>query len=130
MREHLEPALRQLGDEFLIAKIDDYRLDLRNEPESWAMTGRMLVRIYYDHYDIKGSHIVGMALVMSVISLYYYLRVLKAFLVSEEKSPHLDDGVEIRPGVRLSVFCLAALVVALGIWPSPFMELLQAGFLK
>ncbi len=74
--------------------------------------------------------LVGMALVMSVISLYYYLRVLKAFLVSEEKSPHLDDGVEIRPGVRLSVFCLAALVVALGIWPSPFMELLQAGFLK
>ncbi len=72
--------------------------------------------------------LVGLALVTSVISLYYYVRVLKPFLVSEEKSAHLDDGVEIRPGIRLSLFALAALVLGLGVCPGPVMELLRTGF--
>ncbi len=72
--------------------------------------------------------LVGLALVTSVISLYYYVRVLKPFLVTDEKSAHLDDGVEIRPGIRLSLFALAALVVGLGVCPGPVMELLKASF--
>ena len=72
--------------------------------------------------------LVALALVMSVVSLYYYVKALKAFLVSEEKSAHLDDGVEVTPGVRLSLFALAALVLGLGVCPGPVMELLKAGF--
>lgn len=73
--------------------------------------------------------LVGLALVMSVVSLYYYVRVLKAFLVSEdEPSAALEDGVRIGPGVRLWLFALAVLVIGLGIFPGPAMDFLRAGF--
>ena len=69
--------------------------------------------------------LVAFALIMSVVSLYYYLRVLKAFLVAPA-----DDGAAIAPskigwaaGVTLCVLALA--VVALGLWPEPLLGLLQ-----
>mgnify|MGYP001467111725 CR=1 FL=1 len=68
--------------------------------------------------------LVAFALIMSVVSLYYYLRVLKAFLVAPA-----DDGAAIAPskigwaaGVTLCVLALA--VVALGLWPEPLLGLL------
>ena len=72
--------------------------------------------------------LVALALVMSVVSLYYYVKVLKAFLVSEEQSTHLDDEVKVTPGVKLSLFALAGLVLWLGVCPGPVMELLKASF--
>ena len=69
--------------------------------------------------------LVAFALIMSVVSLYYYLRVLKAFLVAPA-----DDGAAIAPvktgwaaGVTLCVLALA--VVALGLWPEPLLDLLR-----
>ena len=69
--------------------------------------------------------LVAFALIMSVVSLYYYLRVLKAFLVAPA-----DDGAAITPskigwaaGVTLCVLALA--VVALGLWPEPLLALLK-----
>jgi len=69
--------------------------------------------------------LVAFALIMSVVSLYYYLRVLKAFLVAPA-----DDGAAIAPskigwaaGVTLCVLALA--VVALGLWPEPLLALLK-----
>ena len=69
--------------------------------------------------------LVAFALIMSVVSLYYYLRVLKAFLVTPA-----DDGAAIAPskigwaaGVTLCVLALA--VVALGLWPEPLLALLK-----
>ena len=69
--------------------------------------------------------LVAFALIMSVVSLYYYLRVLKAFLVAPA-----DDGAPIAPskigwaaGVTLCVLALA--VVALGLWPEPLLGLLR-----
>jgi len=69
--------------------------------------------------------LVAFALIMSVVSLYYYLRVLKAFLVAPA-----DDGAAITPskigwaaGVTLCVLALA--VVALGLWPEPLLGLLR-----
>ena len=69
--------------------------------------------------------LVAFALIMSVVSLYYYLRVLKAFLVAPA-----DDGAAIAPskigwaaGVTLCVLALA--VVALGLWPEPLLGLLR-----
>ena len=73
--------------------------------------------------------LVGLALIMSVVSLYYYVRVLKAFLVSEdEPSSALENDIHIGPGVRLWLFALAGLVLALGIFPGPAMDFLRAGF--
>ena len=69
--------------------------------------------------------LVAFALIMSVVSLYYYLRVLKAFLVAPA-----DDGAAIASvktgwaaGVTLCVLALA--VVALGLWPEPLLDLLR-----
>jgi NADH-quinone oxidoreductase subunit N len=69
--------------------------------------------------------LVAFALIMSVVSLYYYLRVLKAFLVAPA-----DDGAAIASvktgwaaGVTLCVLALA--VVALGLWPEPLLNLLS-----
>ena len=69
--------------------------------------------------------LVAFALIMSVVSLYYYLRVLKAFLVAPA-----DDGAAIAPskigwaaGVTLCVLALA--VVVLGLWPEPLLGLLR-----
>lgn len=72
--------------------------------------------------------LVALALVMSVISLYYYVKILKAFLVSEEESSHLEDAKEICPGVKLSIFALALLILGLGVYPEPLMELFRSGF--
>ena len=71
--------------------------------------------------------LVSFALIMSVVSLYYYLRVLKAFLVAPS-----DDGkaASIAPtkigwaaGVTLCLLAIA--VFALGLWPEPLLELLR-----
>ena len=72
--------------------------------------------------------LVALALFMSVVSLYYYVRVLKVFLVSEDEPTLLEDGARIGPGVRLWFFALAVLVLALGIFPGPAMEFLRTGF--
>ena len=72
--------------------------------------------------------LVGLALVMSVVSLYYYLRVLRVFLVNEEDPIPLEDETRIGPGVRLWLFALAALTLLLGVFPGPAMEFLRAGF--
>jgi NADH-quinone oxidoreductase subunit N len=60
--------------------------------------------------------LVAFALIMSVVSLYYYLRVLKAFLVAPA-----DDGAAIAPskigwaaGVTLCVLALAVVALASG----------------
>ena len=68
--------------------------------------------------------LVAFALIMSVVSLYYYLRVLKAFLVVPA-----DDGAAIAPSkigwaAGITLCSLALAVVALGLWPEPVLTLL------
>jgi NADH-quinone oxidoreductase subunit N len=68
--------------------------------------------------------LVGFALVMSVVSLYYYLRVLKAFLVaSDENSEAKREPINGSAG--FAIFALAAIIVALGLWPQPMLTLLS-----
>ena len=71
--------------------------------------------------------LVAFALIMSVVSLYYYLRVLKAFLVAPS-----DDGkaVSIAPikigwAAGVTLWLLAIAVLALGLWPEPLLNLLS-----
>ena len=68
--------------------------------------------------------LVGFALAMSVVSLYYYLRVLKAFLVVteekiSEKSPEQTCSLS-----GFAIFTMATIIVALGLWPQPLLNLL------
>ena len=67
--------------------------------------------------------LVAFALVMSVVSLYYYLRVLKAFLVVTDEENEAKP-VAIGTSARLTLFTLAAVLVALGLWPEPLLDLL------
>ncbi len=68
--------------------------------------------------------LVAFALVMSVVSLYYYLRVLKAFLVvSGEDALAKPERAENAAGFAIAA--LAVAIVALGLWPEPLLGLLK-----
>lgn len=57
-----------------------------------------------------------LAVAMSAVSLYYYLRVLKAAFVAP--APQDQSRLRISPATRLTLWVLAALVVLLGCAPS------------
>jgi NADH-quinone oxidoreductase subunit N len=67
--------------------------------------------------------LVALALVMSVVSLYYYLRVLKAFLVFDEEG---RTEVKINPVVRMALIILALGVIGLGLFPQPVLDIFIA----
>jgi len=67
--------------------------------------------------------LVTLALVMSVVSLYYYLKVLKAFLVVDEE---IRPEVEINPVVRMALIILALGVIGLGLFPQPVLDIFIA----
>jgi len=71
--------------------------------------------------------LVAFALIMSVVSLYYYLRVLKAFLVAPSDDGKAASIAPIKIGWAEGVtLCLLAIAVfALGLWPEPFLNLLS-----
>lgn len=67
--------------------------------------------------------LVAFALVMSVVGLYYYLKVLRAFLVADGESAMPPVRIGTNAAVMLVV--LAILVVALGVWPEPLLQFLR-----
>ena len=71
--------------------------------------------------------LVAFALIMSVVSLYYYLRVLKAFLVAPSDDGKAASIAPIKIGWAAGVtLCLLAIAVfALGLWPEPLLNLLS-----
>ena len=64
------------------------------------------------------------ALVMSVVSLYYYLRVLKAFLVVSGEDA-LAKPERAGNAAGFAIAALAVVIVALGLWPEPLLGLLK-----
>ena len=67
--------------------------------------------------------LVAFALVMSVVSLYYYLRVLKAFLVVSDEDCEAKP-VTVDAAAGLAIFALAFITLSLGLWPEPLLNLL------
>ncbi len=61
--------------------------------------------------------LVALALVASVVALYYYLKLLKAFWVREDTGPATQAPVD--SAVKLVIFLLAAAVLVMGLWPEP-----------
>jgi F420H2 dehydrogenase subunit N len=59
-----------------------------------------------------------LAVVGSAISLFYYLRLIRAMVVEDGEPGRLD----VPRGTTSAVVVCALLVVAMGVWPQPFLE--------
>jgi NADH-quinone oxidoreductase subunit N len=59
-------------------------------------------------------------LLNSTIALYYYLNVLREVFITE---PITDEPLEISPSLMVSVQICILGVLAMGLWPAPFLEL-------
>jgi len=68
--------------------------------------------------------LIGIALLMSAVSLFYYIKVLKAFLVSTD-APKLPP-IQITKAEGAGLLLLALLVVYLGIYPTGLVEFIAA----
>jgi NADH-quinone oxidoreductase subunit N len=67
--------------------------------------------------------IIAVALLMSAVSLFYYVKVLKAFLVSDD-TPSLPK-ITVSKAEGFGLFILATLVVGLGIYPTGLIEFIS-----
>ncbi len=61
--------------------------------------------------------LVAVALLFSVVALYYYLKILKAIFVREEPGEH--DATPVGLPATTAITVLVLLTLALGIWPEP-----------
>ncbi len=69
--------------------------------------------------------LVVLAVIMTVISLYYYLRLLKAMFIT---APASAEPVRTPPGIQASLLITTALLLLLGVYPNlvlPFFEQVQ-----
>ena len=71
-------------------------------------------------WESGGYGLVALALLFSVVALYYYLKILKAMFVSEENGKMDLQPVGLSTGAVL--FALTLATVLLGIWPGAVME--------
>jgi NADH-quinone oxidoreductase subunit N len=68
--------------------------------------------------------LVAVALLFSVVALYYYLKILKAVFVREENG-ELDSS-PVGLSAATAILVLALLTVALGVWPEPVVDYIQS----
>lgn len=68
--------------------------------------------------------LIALALFGSLVSLYYYLLVLKAIFLDEQGTAATDSSGEMLPRAVIG-FC-AALVLLLGFWPTPLLQSILA----
>ena len=64
---------------------------------------------------------------MSVVSLYYYVKVLKVFLVFEDQANALR--LKLESVLAFCIFALAGSVLALGLYPEPFIQFIRVTLL-
>lgn len=67
--------------------------------------------------------LVAVALLMSSVSLFYYIKILKAFLVSDD-TPALPP-INLGKAESIGLLVLALLVIGLGIYPTPLVDFLK-----
>jgi NADH-quinone oxidoreductase subunit N len=71
----------------------------------------------------SGAHwLVIVAVVMTIVSLYYYLRLLKAMFITP---PSSDEPVPTPGGMNVALVLSAVLVVALGIYPNLLLTVVE-----
>jgi len=67
--------------------------------------------------------LVGFAVVMSIVSLFYYLVVIKQMYI--EPAGEDEGPVEVPPAARLSLAICAAMILVTGLYPSPILAWLK-----
>jgi NADH-quinone oxidoreductase subunit N len=71
----------------------------------------------------SGAHwLVIVAVVMTIVSLYYYLRLLKAMFITP---PSSDEPVPTPGGMNVALVLSAVLVIALGIYPNLLLTVVE-----
>jgi NADH-quinone oxidoreductase subunit N len=78
----------------------------------------LFMAILHQGQAIKLLWLVALALAGSLVSLYYYLAVVKAALVDENPAPRISLGLL----ERASIATLAALVLGLGLFPNLLLQ--------
>jgi NADH-quinone oxidoreductase subunit N len=68
--------------------------------------------------------LVAVALLFSVVALYYYLKILKAVFVREETGEL--DNTPVGFSASMAILVLALLTVAMGVWPEPVVDYIQS----
>ena len=63
----------------------------------------------------------GVAIVMSLVSLYYYLVVIKHMFINAPPSP---ERIKVSRTLSGAALVLSAIIVALGVYPSPLLQLI------
>lgn len=96
-------------------------LSLAGVPPFAGFSGKWYLFGAAVHMGYTWLALVGM--VFSVISLYYYLQVVRQALVSEAKDP---SPIEINPLERAVLLVCIIFTVTLGFWPTPIMDVAQA----
>lgn len=67
----------------------------------------------------------------SVVGLYYYLRLIVVMFLRDEKTSEVDSmQMHIAPGDQLVLVALVALLIWLGVYPDPVINLIQAAGLS
>lgn len=74
-------------------------------------------------WESGGYGLVALALLFSVVALYYYLQILKAMFVSDDEGVMDAQPVSLSTGAVL--FTLSLITIVLGIWPGAVMEFIQ-----
>ena len=88
---------------------------------SWLFAALALVIAWFLYATpwLFGGLVVLLALAMSVVSFYYYLKVLKQVYVSE---PSTDAAITVQVTTRIALWITAALVVFLGCLPNLLLD--------
>ena len=79
------------------------------------------MRIFQALWETHHLGLVVVAAAMSVVGVYYYLRVVKLMYFDEPATPQSASLRE--PGVRLALGLNAAAVLVLGLLPGPLLDL-------
>jgi NADH-quinone oxidoreductase subunit N len=106
----------------LAAALAVYLVSLAGVPVSAGFVGKFYLFSAAVQADHAALAIVGV--VMSVVSAYYYLRVIVYMYMREPAGA--DDWAPVAPAARLALAISAAIVLALGIYPGPVLALARS----
>jgi NADH-quinone oxidoreductase subunit N len=98
----------------------EYRLSLAGVPPLSGYWAKFFV--FMAGYKAGAVWLVGIGVVMTIVSLYYYLGFLKAMWMNE---PNSLDPVPTPPAMNATLIVATALVLLLGLFPNAIWNILS-----
>ncbi|HSD66704.1 MAG TPA: NADH-quinone oxidoreductase subunit N [Vicinamibacteria bacterium] len=126
-REGREPlALRDVAGlaerrPALAAALASFLVSLTGIPVTAGFVGKFYLFNAAVSVGRVGVMLALVGVVMSVVSAYYYLRVVVAMYMRDPVGE--DDWSPVSPAASFTLAAAAALTIALGVWPSPMLTL-------